>query len=63
MNLSAGIKPHFDITNQIRDRRIHLQKRLICMNQVKVTGFEENLTVFAIVLGTKPYRVFVEEKR
>lgn len=65
MNLSAGIKPHFDI-NKIKFATAEsiYKKAIDLYESGKVTGFEEKFNGFsAIVLGTKPYRVFVEEKR
>lgn len=65
MNLSVNIGPHFDL-NKIKfatDKSTY-EKAIGLYEGGKVTGFEEKFGGFsAIVLGTKPYRVFVEDRR
>jgi hypothetical protein len=65
MNSVVNTKPYFDI-NKIKfatDKSTY-EKAVGLYEAEKVTNFEEKLGGFsAIVLGTKPYQVFVEARR
>lgn len=65
MNLSVSIKPNFDLDKiKFATDRSTYEKAVGLYEAGKVTEFKEKLSGFsAIVIGTKPYRVFVEVRR
>lgn len=65
MNLSVSVKPQFDLEKIKFATDESTYKKAISLYETgKVTKFEENLGGFsAIVLGTRPYQVFVEDRR
>lgn len=65
MNLSRQIKPKFDISKiKFATDKSTYEKAIGLYEAGKVTKFEEGISSFtAVVLGTKPYHVFVEARR
>lgn len=65
MNLLASIKPHFDLEKiKFATDKSTYEKAVGLYEVGKTTEFKEEFGGFsAVVLGTRPYRVFVEARR